>query len=69
MKEVSSTGARLEIEGTTDVLGAKESFLVLSSTGLVFRRCELVWFDGTTAGVQFLSNNMANKTRARGSEK
>ena len=40
VKDVSSTGARLEIEGWTDVLGAKEFFFVLSSTGLVFRRCD-----------------------------
>jgi PilZ domain len=54
--DVSSTGARLEIEGTTDVLQAKEFFLVLSSTGLAFRRCELVWIDGTTVGIRFLIN-------------
>jgi hypothetical protein len=52
--DVSSTGARLEIEGTTDVLKAKEFFLVLSSTGLAFRRCELVWIDGTTVGIRFM---------------
>ena len=55
--DVSSTGARLEIEGTTEVLRAKEFFLVLSSTGLAFRRCEMVWMDGTTVGIRFLLNN------------
>jgi hypothetical protein len=55
--DVSSTGARLEIEGTTEVLRAKEFFLVLSSTGLAFRRCEMVWIDGTTVGIRFLLNN------------
>jgi hypothetical protein len=55
--DVSSTGARLEIEGTTEVLRAKEFFLVLSSTGLAFRRCEMVWIDGTTVGIRFLFNN------------
>lgn len=54
--DVSSTGARLEIEGTTEVLRAKEFFLVLSSTGLAFRRCEMVWIDGTTVGIRFLLN-------------
>src|SRR5579863_2346726 len=63
MRDVSSTGARLEIEGTTDVLQAREFFLVLSSTGLAFRRCELVWLDGTTAGIRFLINK-AEKKRA-----
>jgi len=57
MLDVSSTGARLEIEGTTEVLRAKEFFLVLSSTGLAFRRCEMVWIDGTTVGIRFLLNS------------
>ena len=29
--------------------------MLLSSTGLAYRRCELVWIDGTTAGVHFVS--------------
>jgi hypothetical protein len=43
LHDVSSTGARITIEGTTDVLTAREFFLVLSSNGLAFRRCEMVW--------------------------
>lgn len=65
LKDVSSTGARLEIEGTTDVLQAKEFFLVLSSTGLAFRRCELVWIDGTTVGIRFLINKPDRKAAKR----
>ncbi len=65
VKDVSSTGARLEIEGTTDVLRAKEFFLVLSSTGLAFRRCELVWIDGTTVGIRFLVNKSNKKGAQR----
>lgn len=53
--DVSQTGAKLEVEGTLDVLQAKEFFMVLSSTGLAYRRCELVWIDGTTAGVHFVT--------------
>jgi hypothetical protein len=59
--DVSSTGARIEIEGSADVLQAKEFFLVLSSTGLAFRRCELVWLDGSVAGIRFLINNKPEK--------
>lgn len=59
--DVSSTGARIEIEGTTEVLQAKEFFLVLSSTGLAFRRCELVWLDGSVAGIRFLINTKPEK--------
>jgi hypothetical protein len=65
MQDVSSTGARLEIKGTTEVLQAKEFFLVLSSTGLAFRRCELVWLDGTTTGIRFLANKPDKKTSRR----
>ncbi|MBR1170331.1 PilZ domain-containing protein [Bradyrhizobium sp. DASA03005] len=53
--DVSQTGAKVEVEGTLDVLKAKEFFMVLSSTGLAYRRCELVWIDGTTAGVHFIT--------------
>jgi len=52
--DISDSGAKLEVEGTLDVLQAKEFFLVLSSTGLAYRRCELVWIDGTNAGVHFV---------------
>ena len=48
-----------------EVLQAKEFFLVLSSTGLAFRRCELVWLDGTIAGIRFLENKAEKKTARR----
>ena len=38
MLDVSATGARLEVEGSLEVLRAQEFFLLLSSTGLAFRR-------------------------------
>ncbi|WP_128925389.1 PilZ domain-containing protein [Bradyrhizobium guangxiense] len=53
--DVSQTGAKVEVEGTLDVLQAKEFFMRLSSTGLAYRRCELVWIDGTTAGIHFVT--------------
>jgi hypothetical protein len=52
--DISQTGAKVEVEGTLDVLQAKEFFMLLSSTGLAYRRCELVWIDGTTAGLHFV---------------
>ena len=55
MIDVSQTGARLLIEG----LDFKEFFLLLSSTGLAFRRCRLVRVAGDQIGVAFL----AHKTR------
>ena len=60
--DVSQTGAKLEIDGSPDVLRAREFFLLLSSTGLAFRRCELVWVDGTQVGVKFI----AEKKKGRG---
>ena len=55
--DVSESGAKLEIDGSPDVLRAREFFLLLSSTGLAFRRCELVWVDGTQVGVKFTSHD------------
>jgi hypothetical protein len=45
----------------------KEFFLLLSSTGLAFRRCELAWIDGTHVGVRFISM-VKKKVRASTSE-
>lgn len=59
--DVSQSGAKLEIEGSPDVLRAREFFLLLSSTGLAFRRCELVWVDGTQVGVKFTSADKKKK--------
>jgi PilZ domain len=62
--DVSQTGAKIEVEGTLDVLQAKEFFMLLSSTGLAYRRCELVWIDGTMAGVHFVNADSRKKPAA-----
>jgi hypothetical protein len=68
--DVSQTGAKIEVEGTLDVLQAKEFFLLLSSTGLAFRRCELVWIDGTMAGIHFVNaSNKRQKTAGQPAQK
>ena len=54
MLDVSQTGARLHVEGTLQRLNLKEFFLLLSSTGLVYRRCELVRVTGDEIGISFL---------------
>lgn len=59
--DVSDTGAKIEVEGSVKVLKAREFFLVLSSRGLAYRRCELVWIDGSVAGVRFVSNKVRKK--------
>ena len=59
--DASDSGAKLEIEGSAEVLQSKEFFLLLSSTGLAFRRCEMVWIDGSQVGVKFNENDRGKK--------
>ncbi len=54
MEDVSETGAKLTVEGSVEGLHLKEFFLLLSSTGLAYRRCELSWVNGDQIGVNFL---------------
>jgi hypothetical protein len=63
LRDISTTGAKLDVEGTTEVLRAREFFLLLSSTGLAFRRCELVWIDGSQVGIRFIADKEARKKR------
>lgn len=65
MQDVSETGARLKIKGTVERLNLKEFFLILSSTGLAFRRCELAWVNGDQIGVNFLKNATIRKKVGR----
>ncbi|MDF0497330.1 PilZ domain-containing protein [Bradyrhizobium yuanmingense] len=57
--EASETGARLLIEGAPDVLRSKHFFLLLSKTGLAFRRCELVRLDGCEADIEYVTARTA----------
>ena len=54
MKDVSETGAQLITKTSIRGLNLKEFFLLLSTTGLAFRRCELAWVNGDQLGVNFL---------------
>jgi hypothetical protein len=62
--DISDTGAKLAVEGPVNVLQAREFFLLLSSTGLAFRRCELIWIDGEQAGVRFIAKGPKKKARS-----
>ena len=42
LNDVSRTGARLTVTGSIQGLDLKEFFLLLSSTGLAYRRCRMV---------------------------
>lgn len=65
MKDVSDGGARLSIDGSVEGLFLKEFFLLLSSTGLAFRRCELAWVNGDELGVYFLNQGKGKVTGQR----
>jgi PilZ domain len=63
MIDVSQTGAQLQIEGSLEGLDLKEFFLLLSSTGLAYRRCQLVRVDGDRLGIEFLRETTKGKRR------
>ena len=52
--DVSDDGAKLAVGSSIEGLQLTEFFLVLSSTGLAYRRCELAWVNGDQVGVFFL---------------
>ena len=61
MVDVSQTGARLCFDGSLEGLDLREFFLLLSSTGLAFRRCKLIRVAGDQLGVQFLAQDKTKK--------
>ncbi|OQW55196.1 MAG: pilus assembly protein PilZ [Proteobacteria bacterium SG_bin9] len=65
MEDVSETGAKLTVEGSVEGLHLKEFFLLLSSTGLAYRRCELSWVNGEQIGVNFLKQVDKKKKNSR----
>lgn len=54
LNDVSDTGARLTVGSTIEGLSLTEFFLLLSSPGLAYRRCQLAWVNGDQIGVSFL---------------
>jgi PilZ domain len=65
MIDVSQTGARLCVEGSFEGLDLREFFLLLSSTGLAYRRCRLVRLARDQIGVQFLKlDKISNKKQS-----
>jgi hypothetical protein len=54
MLDVSDAGATLSIDGSIEGLPMSEFFLVLSSMGKTYRRCQLAWVNGNQVGVDFL---------------
>ena len=54
LNAISDNDAVLTVEGSIQGLNLKEFFLLLSSTGLAYRRCELVRVNGSEMDIQFL---------------
>jgi len=66
LNAISDTDAVLTVEGSIQGLNLKEFFLLLSSTGLAYRRCELVRVNGIEMDVQFLrGKNVKKRQTAR----
>ncbi|MDN5000839.1 PilZ domain-containing protein [Bradyrhizobium sp. GCM10027634] len=61
LNAISDTDAILTVEGSIQGLNLKEFFLLLSSTGLAYRRCELVRVNGSEMDIQFLRGKNRKK--------
>jgi PilZ domain len=68
MLDVADGGAKLSVTESLEGLNLKEFFLILSATGLAFRRCELAWINGDQLGVRFLENPSSGKKKQRPSD-
>ncbi|MCK7475222.1 MAG: PilZ domain-containing protein [Rhodopseudomonas palustris] len=66
VEDVSDVGAKITIDGEFQGLNLKEFFLLLSTTGLAYRRCELGWINGDQIGVTFIRNDKKKRDPARG---
>jgi hypothetical protein len=65
MEDVSEVGAKLSVSGSIEDLNLQEFFLLLSSTGLAYRRCQLTWINGAQIGVSFLKTGDKAKRAAK----
>jgi hypothetical protein len=64
MREVSADGATLTAKGSIEGLQLHEFFLLLSTTGLAFRRCELAGVKGDELTIAFLKASGKKKPHA-----
>jgi hypothetical protein len=61
LNAISDNDAVLTVEGSIQGLNLKEFFLLLSSTGLAYRRCELVRVNGAEMDIQFIKGKNKKK--------
>lgn len=57
VENVSQTGAKLILKDDVGGLDLKEFILLLSPTGLVYRRCQLARHHGYELGVRFIGGS------------
>jgi hypothetical protein len=65
--DVSEDGAMLQFQDSLSGLVLDEFFLMLSSTGVAFRRCRLAWVNGSQMGVHFIKSNERASSKASSS--
>jgi hypothetical protein len=68
LNAISDNDAILTVEGSIQGLNLKEFFLLLSSTGLAYRRCELVRVNSSSRA-RTRRRAVAGPTRTRSSER
>ena len=64
LNAISDNDAVLTVEGSIQGLNLKEFFLLLSSTGLAYRRCELVRVNGSEMDIQFIKGKKKKRSGA-----
>jgi hypothetical protein len=69
MLDASDGGALLQVQGSVGDLDLKEFFLLLSSTGLAYRRCKMVRVNGDQIGVIFLKPDVRKKVASPSARK
>ncbi len=69
LHDIADASATLVIEGSVTDLSKSEFFLLFSSIGLVYRRCQLERVHGEYVGVRFLNRGTAKNKYARASER
>lgn len=57
MMDASKDGAKLTLAESVEGLHLSEFFLLLSTTGSSFRRCQLAWMNGDDVGIRFIEKS------------
>jgi hypothetical protein len=65
LKDVSEASATLQVDSSIEGLSLAEFFLLLSSTGLAYRRCQLDRVNGEEISVNFLRQKAKGKKSTR----